>query len=45
MADGAKAPSCGEYNRKNLPARQIYTIQRGPLLPDYHILGWSTKRL
>ena len=29
MAGSAKAPGCGEYNRKNALARQIYTIRRG----------------
>src|SRR5436190_9930064 len=41
MAGRAKAPGCGEYNRKNALARQIYTIRRGGLLPNYHILGWK----
>src|SRR6478752_2327158 len=41
MAGSAKAPGCGEYNRKNALARQIYTIRRGGLLPNYHILGWK----
>jgi hypothetical protein len=41
MAVDAKAPGCGEYNRKNALARQIYTIRRGGLLPNYHILGWK----
>src|SRR6266436_67652 len=41
MAGGAKAPGCGEYNRKKALARQIYTIRRGRLLPNYHILGWK----
>src|SRR6266550_590949 len=39
MAAGAGAPGCGEYNRKNALARQIYTIRRGRLLPHYHIWG------
>src|SRR5438309_4093004 len=39
MAAGAGAPGCGEYNRKNALARQIYTIRRGRLLPNYHIWG------
>ena len=41
MAGSAKAPGCGEYNRKNGLARQIYTIRRGGPLPNYHILGWK----
>src|SRR6266480_3203317 len=36
-----KAPYCGEYNRKDAPARQIYTIRRGRRLLHYHILGWE----
>src|SRR4029077_7483460 len=41
MAGSVKAPGCGEYNRKNALARQIYTIRRGRLLPHYHIWGWK----
>ena len=40
MAGDAEAPVCGEYNRKNGLARQIYTIRRGRRLLHYHILGW-----
>src|SRR6266550_4488359 len=39
MADGAQAPGCGEYNRKNALARQIYTIWRRRLAPNYYIWG------